>query len=294
MAVERYDRCRKVSFSAPLDVPKIVQTLLGATSSKATVTQYLVTGPTIRFWADVRLQGVPLADSLWMQFGYTLTPDSSSTTALQLTARSTCTESMAFGMEKMVEQSLHDGQKKSHKAWVQLVQQQIQNEISIQATVAPSVPTSADGNPEEPSELASTTLVVDTLGPQNLELSGNHVSDVQEAGPGDSLNSSIIEEIGSSAEDLGCESTGLGSQGAESDSWDEEDESEAIPFSYTHPKQQVFGGSNLVRNAAERGRVCAHVFDFVSSDSSSMWDLTSIPSMSSNWSLSGLFTSVSG
>jgi len=123
MAVERYGWRRKVTFTTPLNVPTLVKKLLGASSSNVIVAQYLVEdgGCQVRMWSDVELRGVPLADSLWTQFGYTVTRVTVRTAHLELTARSTCSKQLPLGMENAVEQSVHDGQKATHKQWAQFV-----------------------------------------------------------------------------------------------------------------------------------------------------------------------------
>ena len=123
--MENYQFKRTVAFKTPLKMPAIIQKMLGADSSEASVTQYMcvdVEKRTVRMWADVAVLGVPLAESSSIQYGYIVSdeenPDEESC-RLELTAKSVCTKKLQLGLNKMVEQLIHDGQKATHKLWAE-------------------------------------------------------------------------------------------------------------------------------------------------------------------------------
>jgi len=106
-------------------MPAIIQKVLGAESSEANVVQYMTVDAgnrSVRMWADVSIFGVPLAESSSIQYGYVVSHQESpdeEICELQLTAKSVCTKKLQLGLDKMVEQLIHDGQKATHKLWAE-------------------------------------------------------------------------------------------------------------------------------------------------------------------------------
>jgi len=97
-------------------MPIIIQKVLGAESSDANVVQYMnvdLDKGMVRMWADVAIVGVPLADASSIQYGYeaSRSTDGADQCHLVLTAKSMCTRKLQLGLDKMVEQLMHDGQK---------------------------------------------------------------------------------------------------------------------------------------------------------------------------------------
>jgi len=125
MALERFDRSREVTFTTPLKLPAIIQKVIGESEAPSSLAQYWATDEaagTTTMWCDIQISGVPLADSVRIQYGYTIQEDPVSeqpSCEFTLTACSQCTKKLQLGLDKMIEQLIHDLQKVQHKLWAE-------------------------------------------------------------------------------------------------------------------------------------------------------------------------------